>query len=82
MNPMTLMTVKLPDGRLALEVETINYGGSETYPSYEYFCDGEEIRMDGFNTDYWGRITNLIEIKQHLDLNEAFKTLSTRLNES
>ena len=82
MNPITLMTVKLPDGRLALEVETINYGGSETYPSYKYFCEGEQITTKGFKTDYWFRIEDVVEIKQHLDLNEVFKTLSTRLNEA
>jgi len=82
MNPMTLMTCRLPNGKLALEVETINYGGSETYPTYQYFCEGKELTEFSFETDYWGRIVGIHEIKQHMDLDNVFMILSTQLDKS
>ncbi len=79
MNPKTLRIVKLPDDRIALEVETINYGGSETYPDYQYFCNGEEITTEEFETDYWFRIENIEVLDKMVNLTDTYKVLSKEL---
>ena len=80
MNPTTLKIVKLPDDRIALEVETINYGGSETYPTYTYYYQGKQIIGHDFETSYWGRIEFLTELDTNLDLTTTFKALSRQIN--
>jgi hypothetical protein len=75
------MICRLPNNKLAIEVETINYGGSETFPTYEYFCDGERLTKDTFETNYWGRIIGLHDIKQHPDLDVVLSQLSKQLKD-
>ena len=79
MNPKTLRVVKLPDDRIALEIEIISYGGSETYTYYEYFYDGEQITTKGFETDYWGRIEPIEVLDKGVDLTDTYKAISKEL---
>ena len=80
MSNFTLTIIRLPNKKLVLEVENIDYH-PEIYPTYQYFCEGEELLKHGFEADCWGKIHNKGEIKQHLDLDLVFKQLSINLKE-
>lgn len=56
--------VILPDGRPAMERETLHHGGSETFASYEYYDPhtNRRISKDGFELDYWGAIEGTLEL--------------------
>jgi hypothetical protein len=60
--PVTIRTVKLPDGKLAIEKEYEHIGGSEIQISYTYndlANPSQEISKEAYRTDYWGRIEGI-----------------------
>lgn len=53
--------VTLPDGRKAIEVESVYIGSNETQAVFTYHDPLTKFRIDKkkFETDYWGKIEGL-----------------------
>lgn len=56
---VTIRTVRLPNGKKAVEHEQKYYGGSETQVTYDYYRHGLLVNKNKFRLDYWGRIENI-----------------------